>query len=140
MQNITEDFDKIEKQINTPEKYDNERLTLEENILKQKVRIFLLTLSPKRSLKTYRFCSVIDATLFRQQIKKVFFFLFFIQRLMEDLDSYDEPINQVRDTTSNLLEKQLVDRQTFSAIQKKTGALSERQKQMKNACRENGDK
>jgi len=97
MQNITEDFDKIEKQINTPEKYDNERLTLEENILKQK-------------------------------------------RLMEDLDSYDEPINQVRDTTSNLLEKQLVDRQTFSAIQKKTGALSERQKQMKNACRENGDK
>jgi len=59
---------------------------------------------------------------------------------MEDLDSYDEPINQVRDTTSNLLEKQLVDRQTFSAIQKKTGALNERQKQMKNACRENGDK
>ena len=65
MQNITEDFDKIEKQINTPEIYDNERLSLEENILKQKVRIFLSTLSPKRSLKTYCFCSVIDVTLFR---------------------------------------------------------------------------
>ena len=34
---ITEDFDYIEKQINTPEVYDDERLSLEENVLKQKV-------------------------------------------------------------------------------------------------------
>ena len=39
MQNMNEDFDKIEKQINTPEIHDDERLSLEENILKQKVRI-----------------------------------------------------------------------------------------------------
>ena len=40
MQNMNEDFDKIEKQINAPEIYDDERLSLEENILKQKVRTF----------------------------------------------------------------------------------------------------
>ena len=59
---------------------------------------------------------------------------------MEDLDSCDGPINQIFDTTNNLLEKQLVDRQTFTTIQKKTGALSERQEQLKNTCRENGDR
>lgn len=37
MQDMNRDFDKIEKQINTPEIYDDERLSLEENILKQKV-------------------------------------------------------------------------------------------------------
>ena len=42
IKNITEDFDKIEKQMNTPEVYDNDdRLSLEENVLKQKVRIYL---------------------------------------------------------------------------------------------------
>ena len=39
IQNMNKDFDKIEKQINTPEIYDDERLSLEENILKQKVKI-----------------------------------------------------------------------------------------------------
>lgn len=39
MQDMSNDFDKIEKQINTPEIYDDERLSLEENILKQKVKI-----------------------------------------------------------------------------------------------------
>lgn len=38
IQKINEDFDNIEKQINTPEIYDDERLSLEENILKQKVK------------------------------------------------------------------------------------------------------
>lgn len=42
MKNITEDFDKIEKQMNTPEVYDDDnRLSLKENVLKQKVRIYL---------------------------------------------------------------------------------------------------
>ena len=36
---MNEDLDKIEKQIITPEIYDDERLSLEENILKQKVMI-----------------------------------------------------------------------------------------------------
>lgn len=36
IQDMNEDFDKIEKQIITPEIYDDERLSLEENILKQK--------------------------------------------------------------------------------------------------------
>lgn len=39
MQDMNKDFDTIEKQINTPEIYDDERLSLEENILKQKVKI-----------------------------------------------------------------------------------------------------
>ena len=39
MQDMNKDFDKIEKEINTPEIYDDERLSLEENILKQKVKI-----------------------------------------------------------------------------------------------------
>lgn len=39
IQDMNEDFDKIEKQIITPEIYDDERLSLEENILKQKVTI-----------------------------------------------------------------------------------------------------
>lgn len=38
IQKMNEDFDKIEKQINTPEVYDDERLSLEENILKLKVK------------------------------------------------------------------------------------------------------
>ena len=37
IQSITNDLDKIEKQINTPEIYDEERVYLEENIFKQKV-------------------------------------------------------------------------------------------------------
>jgi len=36
MQDMNKEFDKIEKQIKTPEIYDDERLSLEENILKQK--------------------------------------------------------------------------------------------------------
>lgn len=39
IQDMNKDFDKIEKQINAPEIYDDERLSLEENILKQKVKI-----------------------------------------------------------------------------------------------------
>lgn len=39
IQDMNEDFDKIEKQINTPEIYDDERLSLEENILKHKVKM-----------------------------------------------------------------------------------------------------
>lgn len=39
MQDMNKDFDTIEKQINTPEIYDDERLSLDENILKQKVKI-----------------------------------------------------------------------------------------------------
>ena len=39
IQDMYEDLDKIEKQIITPEIYDDERLSLEENILKQKVTI-----------------------------------------------------------------------------------------------------
>ena len=39
IQDTNKDFDKIEKQINKPEIYDDERLSLEENILKQKVKI-----------------------------------------------------------------------------------------------------
>lgn len=39
MQDMNKEFDKIEKQIKTPEIYDDERLSLEENILKQKVKI-----------------------------------------------------------------------------------------------------
>lgn len=38
MQDMNVDFDKIEMQINTREIYDDERLSLEENILKQKVK------------------------------------------------------------------------------------------------------
>ena len=45
MQDMNNDFDKIEKQINTPEIYDDERLSLEENILKQKVKITAYVLS-----------------------------------------------------------------------------------------------
>ena len=42
MKTITEDFDKIEKQMNTPEVYDDDdRLSLKENVLKQKVRLYL---------------------------------------------------------------------------------------------------
>lgn len=37
IQKINEDFDNIEREINTPEIYDDERLSLEENTLKQKV-------------------------------------------------------------------------------------------------------
>ena len=59
---------------------------------------------------------------------------------MEDLESYDELINQVRHTTDNLLEKNLIDRQTCTAIDKKTGVLIERQQQLKNSCRENEDR
>lgn len=44
MQDMNRDFDKIEKQINTPEIYDDERLSLEENILKQKVKITVYVL------------------------------------------------------------------------------------------------
>lgn len=42
---ITEDFDKIEKRINAPEIYDDDRLYLEENILRQKVGINLRQVS-----------------------------------------------------------------------------------------------
>ena len=45
MQDMNKDFDKIEMQINTPEIYDDERLSLEENILKQKVKITAYVLS-----------------------------------------------------------------------------------------------
>ena len=45
IQDTNEDFDKIEKQINTPEMYDDERLSLEENILKQKVKKTAYSLS-----------------------------------------------------------------------------------------------
>ena len=38
MQDMNVDFDKIEMQINTREIYDDERLSLEENILKQTVK------------------------------------------------------------------------------------------------------
>ena len=55
MQDITEDFDKIEKQINTPETYDDERLSLEENILKQKVRLFVNKFNLRGNSKA--FCS-----------------------------------------------------------------------------------
>ena len=44
LREMNEEFDDIEKQINTPETYDDERLSLEENILKQKVRIFITRL------------------------------------------------------------------------------------------------
>ncbi|KAJ7378480.1 hypothetical protein OS493_023015 [Desmophyllum pertusum] len=97
MQEMNEDFDKIETQINTPEKYDDERLSLDENILKQK-------------------------------------------RLMEDLDTYDAPIHQVNVTANNLLQRSLMDKQTFENVHKETGALMERQKRLKTICRENGDR
>ena len=42
MKTITEDFDKIEQQMKTPEVYeDDDRLSLTENGLKQKVRLYL---------------------------------------------------------------------------------------------------
>ena len=44
LREMNEEFDDIEKQINTSETYDDERLSLEENILKQKVRIFITSL------------------------------------------------------------------------------------------------
>lgn len=39
IQSIKDDFQVIEKHINTPDMYDDEHLCLEENILKQKVQI-----------------------------------------------------------------------------------------------------
>lgn len=44
IQSIKSDFDEIEKYINTPDIYDDERFCLEENILKQKVQIKLPSL------------------------------------------------------------------------------------------------
>ncbi|KAM7433938.1 hypothetical protein ABFA07_015914 [Porites harrisoni] len=98
MKNITEDFDKIEKQMNTPEVYDDDdRLSLKENVLKQK-------------------------------------------RLMEDLDQHDDPINKVSHIADKLLERNLVDDQTCTFIKRKTVALIERQQQLKNSCKESGDR
>lgn len=65
---------------------------------------------------------------------------FALQRLTEDLDSYDAPINQVRDTTNSMMEKHLVDGQTFKTIQNKSRALIERQQQLKKACKEKEDR
>ena len=44
LQSIKSDFDAIEKHLNTPDIYDDERLCLEENILKQKVQFKMLSL------------------------------------------------------------------------------------------------
>lgn len=59
---------------------------------------------------------------------------------MEDLDTYDAPINQVNVTANNLLQRSLMDKQTFEKVHKETGALMERQKRLKTICRENGDR
>ena len=62
------------------------------------------------------------------------------QRLMEDLDSYDTTIIQVNVTARHLLEKGSIEKDTFEKVHKETGALRERQKRLKNMCRENGDR
>ncbi|XP_067050990.1 girdin-like isoform X2 [Acropora muricata] len=97
LQSIKSDFDAIEKHIHTPDIYDDERLCLEENILKQK-------------------------------------------RLMEDLNTYDHAINQIRITTRGLLEMKLKETETYMAVETKTDEMSERQKELKKACKKEEDR
>ncbi|XP_068690392.1 putative leucine-rich repeat-containing protein DDB_G0290503 [Montipora foliosa] len=94
IQSITNDLDKIEKQINTPEIYDEERVYLEENIFKQK-------------------------------------------RLMEDLHTYDHPIDEIRNTTKIWMENEQMESQTYITIQRKTEELCEKQIQLRKVCQEN---
>jgi len=59
---------------------------------------------------------------------------------MEDLDSYKAPIKQVNATTTNLLDRGLIDEATFAKVLEETGALMESQRRLKGLNRENGDR
>lgn len=59
---------------------------------------------------------------------------------MEDLDTYSAPINEVNVTTNNLLERGLMEKREFEKVHEGTGALRERQRRLRNICRENGDR
>lgn len=59
---------------------------------------------------------------------------------MEDLDSFSTPINQVNDSANKLLERGLMDKGLYAKVQKETGALKERQRLLRNTCRESGDR
>lgn len=59
---------------------------------------------------------------------------------MEDLDQYDDPVNNLSHIADKLLERNLVDDQTCTFIKRKTVALIERQQQLKNSYKESGDR
>ena len=59
---------------------------------------------------------------------------------MEDLNTYDHAINQIRIKTRGLLEMKLKETETYMAVETKTDEMSERQKELKKACKKEEDR
>lgn len=59
---------------------------------------------------------------------------------MEDLNTYDRTINQIRITTRGLLEMKQMETETYMTMKTKTDEISEKQKKLKNACKKEEDR
>lgn len=59
---------------------------------------------------------------------------------MEDLNTYDSTINQIRITTRGLLEMKQMETETYITMKTKTDEISEKQKELKNACKKEEDR
>lgn len=59
---------------------------------------------------------------------------------MEDLNTYDRTINQIRITTRGLLEMKQMETETYMTMKTKTDEISEKQKELKNACKKEEDR
>lgn len=59
---------------------------------------------------------------------------------MEDSNTYDHAINQIRITTRGLLEMKQKETETYMTIKTKTNERSEKQKELKKACKKKEDR
>lgn len=59
---------------------------------------------------------------------------------MEDSNTYDHAINQIRITARGLLEMKQKETETYMTIKTKTNEISEKQKELKKPCKKKEDR